>query len=51
MDLSDSLSYYLKINTSQTKNVTNIIKMKHKKNQGIYPMGLFSPWDNSFIHN
>ena len=33
------------------ENVTKILKMKHRKNQLIYPMGLCAPWDDFFIHN
>ena len=33
------------------ENVTNILKMKQRENQGIDPMGLCAPCANSFISN
>ena len=33
------------------ENFTNILKIKHKKNQGKDPMVLCAPWSNYFINN
>ena len=51
MGLSSSLANHLKTILHQHENFTNIIKMKHKINQGIYSMGLFAPWSEYFINN
>ena len=50
MGLSDFLTDYKKI-FHKHENVTNIINMKHKKIQGVYPMDMYSPWAESFIRN
>ena len=48
MGLSASLVDYLITILYKHKNVTNILNMK-KRNQGIDPMGICSPWAKYFI--
>ena len=51
MGLSASLADYLKKMTHKHENVTSKLNMKHKQMQGIYPMVIYAPWADSFIHN
>ena len=50
MGLGASLADYKTI-IHEHKTVTKIIKMKQDKTQGIDPMGLCTPWADSFINN